>query len=833
MNWKQLIIIPFFILINTSFAQQKAKVFGIVYNAQNIGLESVTVAVEGTSIGVATGESGFYLLELEVNKPYTLVFSYLSFETKKELVVLKQGEEKRLDITLTPKTLSTKIVTVYDQRDRIEGMQVIDPAAIATLPNPSGNLEGIIKMLNGVSSNNELTSQYNVRGGNFDENLVYVNDFEIYRPLLIRSGQQEGLSFANPDLVNNLKFSAGGFAAKYGDKLSSVLDIQYKQPKKFGGTVSLSILGQSLSLEGCNKNKKLTYLFGFRNKTNQSLLKSQQTTGQYQPVFNDVQAYVTYDITKKIEIQAIANYNQNRFKFIPQSRTTSFGLINQTIRLEVFFDGQEIDEFNTAMGGLSGIYRPNSKLKLKFLASAFKTQEYETFDIMGQYFIGQVETDISKPTFNQIRYYLGVGTTHDYARNYLDATVVNATHLGSYILPQGYLQWGLKLQEDNINDKIKEWHRIDSAGYSLPYDTTKVNVFNYLKSTNVISSHRYSGFLQNNFNISDTSIFKIVAGVRFNYWNFNKELLISPRVQISFVPQWQRDVIFRLSGGSYVQPAFYREMRNIKGEINQQIKAQQSWHVVIGSDYNFKIWRRPFTFTAEAYYKYFTNVVPYEIDNVRTRYYGTNNAFAYATGFDCRLNGEFVEGAKSWISISVLNTKENLVDDFIRTGVNKNGEALDPRLSPEVQDKTSLRDTLLYPKWIPRPTDQRVNVALYFSDYLPRHKNYKVHLNAIYGTGLPFGPADQIRVRDTLRIPSYRRVDIGFSALLLEGKHDKYQKSKLKNIQTIWASLEIFNLLGVTNTASYLWVKDLNNTIYAVPNYLTARRLNLKLTCKF
>ncbi len=833
-HFYKLFFVLFFVITQNSFAQQKAKIFGVVKSENGNAIENATVQILNSTIGLKTNEQGFYYFEIQAEKPFSIVFSYIGFKNDTTNFILKPNEEIQHDVEL--KTFSHVIHQVYirDQATRVEGMQTIDPKIIELMTNASGNLEGALKTLNGVSSNNELSSEYNVRGGNYDENLVYVNDFEIHRPMLIQSSQQEGLSFANPDMVHDLKFSAGGFQAKYGDKLSSVLDITYKQPKKFGGSVSAGLLSQSIELEGCSKNKKFSWLTGFRNKTNQILLASQQTTGEYRPIFTDLQFFSTYQFSKKFELQAIGNLNLNKFRFIPQSRVTSFGLVNQTIRLQMFFDGSEIDQFNNAMGGLAAIFHPKENVKLKFQTSAYTSQEDETFDIIGQYLIGEVQTDISQPNYNQIKYQLGVGTSHDYARNYLNSTVFNVSHSGLIFLKNNTLGWGLSVQQENIIDNIKEWHRTDSAGYSTPYSDTIVNMFSYLKTAITLQSLRYSGYLQNTFNFTDTSRFKINIGTRFSYWDVNKEFLITPRMQLSFIPKsWKHDVIFRLGTGFYDQPPFYKEMRDLNGNINTNLKSQKSYQIVLGSDYNFKLWKRPFTFTSEAYYKYLWDVVPYEIDNVRIRYLAKNDAVAFATGADCRLIGEVVKDAQSWISLSYLNTKENLTDDFYTAQLNNVHQIIDPRISSTNQDKNVLKDTVIHPGNIPRPSDQRVNVSIYFSDYIPKHPNLQVHLNLLFGSGLPFGPPNHNRYQDTLRMPTYRRVDIGFSAQIFDGKKDKYKKSWKKNIKNIWATLEIFNLLGVSNTVSYLWVKDIYNTTYAVPNYLTARRFNLKLTCKF
>ena len=830
---KLLFLFHFLLWSTLVLAQEKVKVYGLITNSKGKPIEFATVSIDGKPDVVATGNSGVYLIEIPIQTPINLVFFMSGYQTQKIPLELNSTNAHELNVTLQSFKYNLSTAIISDQQARIEGIQIIDPRKLQEIPNLSMNLEALLKTMQGVASNNELSSQYSVRGGNYDENLVYVNDFEIYRPFLIRSGQQEGLTFANPDMVSSLKFSAGGFQAKYGDKMSSVLDVQYKQPKQFGATASTGLLGQSLTIEGCTPNHRLTLLGGFRNKTNQIILNSQPTKGEYRPVFNDAQLYLTYDLSDKVELGVITNYNQNKFRFVPQSAVTSFGLVNQSIRLTVAFDGQEIDQFQTSMGGVSLSYRPNKHVKLKWLTSAFRMNEDETFDIIGQYYIGQVETDVSKPTFNSIKKSLGVGTNQDYARNYLQATVINGSHIGTYFYRNNTLSWGTTLQQEQIQDNIKEWHRTDSAGYSLPYSDSIIHLFRSIKTSTSLLSTRWSGYIQNSFGFSDSTRFKLTTGIRFNYWDLNKQLVVSPRVQLTYFPKWKKDFLFRLGTGMYYQPPFYRELRDLDGQVHKDVRAQQSFQLVLGSDYHFKMWNRKFSLVTEAYYKYMTNIIPYEIDNVRIKYFGTNNAIAYASGIDLRLNGEFVKDAESWISLSYLTTKENLTDDYIRAFINKDGQLIDPRISSDIQSKEVKKDTILYSGWVPRPTDQRINVGLYFSDYLPKHDNFKVHLNMLFGTGMPFGPPDHNRYKDTLRIPPYRRVDVGFSALLLSGGKEKYHSKKItKHFESIWASLEVFNMLGVSNTVSYQWVKDLYNITYAVPNYLTGRRINLKITFK-
>ena len=683
---------------------------------------------------------------------------------------------------------------------------------------------------------------------------MYVNDIEIYRPFLVRSGEQEGLSFVNSDMVSSILFSAGGFDAKYGDKMSSVLDIKYRKPRGFAGSASMSMLGGALHLEGVSENYRLSYQLGIRQKSNQYLLNSLNTKGDYNPSFTDVQTLFIYDITDKWEIDLLANYSRNRYNTIPLTRETEFGTVNEALRLTIFFDGQEIDKYETYMGAISNVYRPNSDITLKLITSAFRTFESEAFDIQGQYWLDELEKDIGKDDFGEVKFNRGIGTYLTHARNDLDAFVYNAEHKG--YLSNGsashttgkslYLLWGIKYQHESINDRLSEWNMLDSAGFSLPHPADSVGytipalqpaqiieVQDLLKTKINIRSNRYSGYLQNNWTWSskDTTELTFTSGIRANYWDLNKQMLVSPRVSFSIKPNWKNDVIFRAATGYYYQPPFYRELRDLNGKINYNLKAQKSIHFVLGSDYNFKAWNRPFKFVSEIYYKHLENLVPYEIDNVRIRYYAENSANGYATGIDLKINGEFVKGIESWASLSVMKTEEDIEGDFYYEYYNAEGVKIIPGFT---FDQQAVDSTRFEPGFIPRPTDQRVNFSLVFQDYLPRFPNYKMHLNLVFGSRLPFGPPTFERFKDTLRIPPYRRVDIGFSALLFDkNKREETPKRLLKHLNTIWASLEVFNLLGINNTISYLWIKDVTNRQYAIPNYLTARLLNVKLIVKF
>lgn len=796
------------------FAQgNKGIIKGIVKDELGKPFAEVRFGVSGTNIGGSTGADGTYQISVDAGT-HTLLFSILGYELLSKKISIKPGETKTLEVQMKSKDIELKAFEKKDDRGKGEaGGVYLDPSKAKQIAGPIGGIEGIIKTL--VGSTNELTSQYSVRGGNYDENLVYVNDFEIYRPFLVRSGQQEGLSFVNADLAQGVNFSVGGFQSKYGDKMSSVLDVTYKKPQKFAGSAMASLLGASLHLEGASKNQKLTYLLGVRQKSNQYLLKSQPTKGVYNPSFTDFQALVNYQLSKKWEMEIIGNYARNRFSFIPEEMTSSFGVLNKAYQLRMFYEGGEIDQFDSKFGGYSVSYRPNDKLKLKFLASAFQTNEKETYDITGEYVLGELETDLGKENFGQTKYNLGTGIIQDYARNYLKVNVFTAAHRGSYAAPHHFIQWGVDATSLKIEDKLHQYQRRDSAGFTQPFSTDSLTMQRLFVAANQFSSYRISGFIQDNFRFQDSVKFTGSIGARYFYNSLNSETIISPRLQLGFRPKWRRDITFRLASGYYAQPAFYRELRNLSGATNLDVRAQKSFHVLGGSEYNFKVGSSPFKFTTELYYKVLWDLVPYEYDGIKIRYYGQNDGKGYAYGGEVRLYADLVKDATSWISIGMMKTEEQVLQRY------KNTAGAD--------------SASVYSGFIPRPTDQRFMIAMYFQDYLPQNKNFRAHLNLMYGSGLPFGPPDGNRVGDNLRMPSYRRVDIGFSALLLDGqKPNRPSHSFFRNLKSIWTSFEVFNLLNIQNTLSYNWVQDqTSNKVYAVPNRLTARLFNLKLIAEF
>ncbi|HZK09243.1 MAG TPA: TonB-dependent receptor [Bacteroidales bacterium] len=819
----------------------QATLQGKVTNEKGRPLELVNVSIFGLPGGTATDQRGDYTLRVPANEELRIIFSFVGFESSEKKARLSPGESLTINITLVPSAEMLPDITIQDERIRNTNLQRIDPKGVTVIPSVTGSVESLIKTLPGVASNNELSSQYSVRGGNFDENLVYVNGIEIYRPFLIRSGQQEGMSFLNSDLTASILFSAGGFDARYGDKMSSALDIKYKRPQEFGGSVTASLLGATAHLEGVDKSNRFSYLAGVRYKSNQYVLKGLETKGDYQPVFFDVQTLLRYQLSEKLELSFLGNYADNKFELVPTTRETNFGTISEAKRLTVYFDGRETDQYKTYMGALKLIYNPTKQTQLNFITSAFNSDESETFDIQGQYWIGRVQSGLGQSDFGDVVSTDGVGTFLNHARNYLNATVMTAEHRGSWESASNYLTWGVKYQHEIIDDALHEWELIDSAGFTLPHPPNDIGApfqpltpltMNFFASSDVkLSSNRYSGFIQNTWNLGNNRRdFAVTAGVRSQYWDYSEEFLVSPRASLSYHPKWTHDILFRLAAGYYYQPAFYRELRNFDGQIVEGQKAQKSIHLVGGADWNLTIWGRPFKFVTEVYYKFLDDLIPYEVDNVRIRYYANERARGYATGIDVKINGEFVPGIESWASLSVMKTQEDIYGDFYYQYFNAEGEESGTGSIPNPEAYVNEK---VEPGYIPRPTDQRVRFSMFFQDYLPMNPTYKMHLALYFGTSLPFGPPKSQRYQQVFRMPSYRRVDIGFSKQLI-GSHTSFKEGNpLGHLKSMWLSLEIFNLLQVNNTISYLWITDVSGRKYAVPNFLTPRQINLKLVVQF
>ncbi len=736
---KNLLPILFLLLLTTGklSGQEYGTIKGVVKDSLGVPVELANLAIMGTAEGTMTDTSGLYELEVPAGPSFTVVVSCVGYRAYQFAVRVQAGESRERMITLQRDVRAITEVSVSARQERASTFQRIDIEDLAYMPSTTGKVEAIIKSQAGVSSNNELSSTYSVRGGNFDENLIYVNDIEIYRPFLVRSGQQEGLSFVNSDLVSSVKFSAGGYDARYGDKMSSALDITYKRPKSFGGSASISLLGASAHVEGASKTEQFTFLAGYRYKTTSYLLNTLETSGDYKPQFSDFQGMLTYSPSKKFEISFLGNYGSNKYQFIPTETDVEFGTKDLPLNLRVYYEGQEVDRFDTYLGALTFNFKPRNGLSLKLITSAFRTSEEETFDILGQYWINELDNTLNSDTYGDSILNVGVGSLLSHARNYLEALVVSVSHVGSYRTEGRHLQWGISYQYQEFFDKINEWELLDSIGYSIPYSGEEINLSEFKRSNNHITYDQFSAFFQNTreFNTDGADVF-FTAGLRGTVWNFNQTTMISPRVTISTQPNWKADMMFHLSGGYYYQPPFYKEMRRPDGSINEDIIPQRSIHLLLGGDYIFTMLDRPFKITGEAYYKWLSNVIPYKIENVRISYAGENISKGFARGIDFKLNGEFVRGAESWFTMSFMQTRENVEGDYAYVF---NGTEFVKEEAGE----------------FPRPTDQLLSFGIFFQDYFPNNPGYKVHLNAFYGTGLPLSsPNDdqyytQLRMRPT------------------------------------------------------------------------------------
>jgi hypothetical protein len=809
---RYLIVIILFFFSFSSFAQEKAILKGKVLDYNRRPIEFAFVGSPATG-GSETDRLGNFEFKINPGDNIPIVFQHIEFKYDTIYLTLKPGEVKVITRKLEEKYHEFGDVDIHAKSERANTVSRIPPKTFQLVPTPSGSFESALvgQFLN---QRPDATSQYTVRGGNFDENLVYVNDIEIFRPFLVRSGKQEGLSFVNPDMVSSVLFSAGGFEAKYGDKMSSVLDIKYRKPTEFAASGSISFLGGTMHVEGATDNHRFTHITGIRYKTSKYMLNSMETKGEYNPSFFDLQTYMTYDLGTDFELSFLGNMSQNTYTFIPEYMETSFGSVHQALKLKVYFDGHEKDQFSGLMGALAGTYRPTKNKQFKFIASAFNTQEQETYDIQGQYLINELDRNLGSEEYGDSLMNIGIGTYLNHARNYLDATIYNFSHKGIITNDDNMLIWGAKLQHEIINDMISEWQMIDSSGYSLPYSDSEVNLFSTLNASNNLHTNRVTAYLQDNYTFErDSNSYSITFGVRGHYWDYNKQIVVSPRLNLAFLPNWNNhDILFRLSAGYYYQPPFYKELRDLEGTLHNDVKAQQSIHVVLGADYNFKIWGRPFKYITEIYYKKLNYLNPYLIEQVQIRYFADNSAVGYVAGMDMKINGEFVRGVDSWASLGVMRAMEDVEgDDYFR----------------------SSDSTTVHQGYIPRPSDQLVNFSLFFQDYIPNHPSYKVHLTLFYATGLPYGPPKSLIHRTALRMSPYRRVDIGFSKEIVSELEKTSMKNPFSYCKSIWIGLEVFNLLDINNTISYQWVTDIYGRQISVPNYLTSRRLNLRIVMKF
>jgi hypothetical protein len=805
-------------------------------------VDFATVWIDGTQRSTQTDVDGKFRLAVPIDQAFVLGISRVGYkEAKLSFEGIPSGSTRVLELTLAPSISSFEVV-ITDSRLENQGMIRQDVESLRYLPTTTGNLESVLPHIAlGLTSGTggELSSQYIVRGGNYDENLIYVNDFEIYRPQLIRSGQQEGLTFANMDLVRDLSFSSGGFQAKYGDKQSSVLDVRYKLPTKFRASVSGSFLGGSAHVEGSkaigsDKYRKFRYLVGARYKTTRYLLGSLDITGEYIPDFVDVQTYLTYDLSRSWQLAYLGNFNNSLFRFRPTSGRQATGLINFALNLRTRFEGQERDVFRTNFHGVSLTWLPertSNPMYIKILASTYQANENEGIDIIGAYDLVEIDLNLGSETAGEPISSLGSGVQHLFARNFLQSNVTNLEVKGGIELKTRnagvdqkgihFIQYGVRMQYEYIFDRLNEWERLDSALYSLPFDENEVRIRRVYKSRNILESGRFQAFVQDNYDFgNDNHQFQLSYGLRYQYWTLNKEHFLAPRAQLSYKPvNSKQDVVYRMAAGLYHQSPFYRELRRIDGSVNTDVQAQKSAHFLAGFTYDFEAGRETrvkYRLIAEAYYKHLWDVVSYEVDNVRIRYSGENDATGYVSGIDFRLNGEFVPGVESWVNFSLLRARENL------TAVQHLQRNFQTGESTPVD-------------FVPRPTDQLMLISLFFQDHLPKNENFKVHMNFTFGSGLPYGfPENNQVFRHAFRFRPYRRVDIGFSFLMWDSAwKERKPKHILRATDKTWLSLEVFNLVDAVNVANNTWIKSIYNVQYAIPNSLTSRRINLRFRVEF
>lgn len=794
-----------FILVSISaFGQKHVKITGYVRDADGSPLELVLVQIKNTLNGAMTNEKGYYSINTSPGDSVAVIFSCLGYN-KAERILPSLQQDIRLNVQMNYTSIDLGEVVAVGTRYQTSTLQTMNADRVKLLPDPAGgSIESLVVTFAGVSSSNELSSQYSVRGGSYDENIVYVNGLEVFRPLLIRSGQQEGLSFINPDLTEAVNFAAGGFEARYGDKMSSVLDITYKKPKLFEGSASASLLGANAYVG--SSIGKFTQITGVRYKTGRSLLKTMDTDAEYQPDFVDLQSYMTYQLAPKWEVNFLGNLASNTFKFTPHKRETNFGTVENAQRFEVYFpNSRERDKFQTIFGALTLKHNPNEKTELGLQASAFSSKEIETYDITGEYWLGDATTENDN---NQNA--LEIARYHEHARNRLSSTIMNVGHYGSSKIKNNTLKWGATVQMEKINDRISEWEKRDSAGYSLPQTGNGVNVISNLYSDNDLSTTRISGYLQDVFKFrTKQGMFTLIGGIRGSYWSYNKEFIFSPRVSLGFIPNFDQNLTFRAATGIYYQSPFYKELRttvqdaagNDIIELNKDIKSQRSIHFILGGDYTFRAADRNFKVSADLYYKKLDDLIPYTVDNVKIRYYGENCAKGHAMGIDVKFFGEFVPGTDSWISFSLMKAEQ------------------------------TIRDMVT----VPMPNSQGYNVSLFFQDYFPGYKRVKLNLKGVLSGGLPFiAPRTKYEdVKSTFRTPAYKRVDLGFSYQLAGGADAIMDRGVFRHLKNIWIGVDVFNLFDIKNVSSYYWITNIDNQQYAVPNYLTGRQLNARLIVDF
>ena len=785
---------------HTVMAWANIKIEGKVSDERNSPIEFATVRVAGSALGTTTNSKGEYAITVSDRDTLLVVFSCIGYSDVKRQFVKPKGTIT-LNVKLYEKTHELTEVQVTEIKRQTDQMQTIDASVSRLTPDASGgSIESVLTTMAGVSSKNEMSTQYMVRGGSYDENSVYINGIEIYRPQLVSNGQQEGLSIINPDMVGSVKFSTGGFGAEYADKMSSALDIRYRDPEAFEGSAALSLQGGSISLG--QSSKRFSQLHGFRFKRNSGLLGSLEDKGEYDPKYFDYQTFMNWAITGKLKLSVLGNISMNNYRFTPETRETSFGTSTNAKSFKVYFDGFEKDRFETFFGALSLSFNPNKNHSYTLMASGYKTNELVTYDIHGEYWLD--EAGGSNSSGDQVGGELGVGKYHEHERNRLKASVMAITLKGSNKIANNLISYGATVQRESIFENSRQWEWRDSAGYSLPHLPEEVNVIYSQSSNHDFGSTRFAAYLQDTYKLATSAgYFTLNGGVRLSYWDFNKELLVSPRASVGFIPAANERFSLRLATGLYYQAPFYKEYRldstddygNHLITLNSDIKSQRGIQVILGGDYTFRTLNRPFKFTAEMYYKNLSNLIPYEVENLKVVYSGINCAKGYVAGIDMKFFGQFVEGSDSWISFSLMKTQENIA------GVK-----------------------------VPRPTDQRYSLALFFTDYFPKLPRLKFSLKGVLSDGLPTTAPHSSRDKGYFRMPAYKRVDVGLSYQLIG---ERNSSSFLRHIKDAWLGLDVFNLLDISNVSSYYWVTDVNNMQYAVPNYLTRRQINLRLSLRF
>ena len=800
------------------YAQTTTILRGVIKDTKKQSIEGVNIQFK--TFGTTSDKNGNYSIRIPLNQSITITYSHIAHYSFTKEITATSKNVMRFSPILTPKTEVLKEIVLKNNKKNAAGVTKIDVLKAKNIIGPNAGVENVLMTLPGVNNNNELSTQYNVRGGNFDENLVYVNGIEIYRPFLIRSGQQEGLSFVNSNLVKNINFSAGGFQAKYGDKLSSVLDITYRDAKEKATTIDASILGGSITLEGQFLDKKLSAITGIRYRDNSLFVNSKQVETNFKPRFTDVQSFLSYKVTDAFTLNFLGNFSLNNYNYTPISRRTRFGTVNAPIELTVFYDGQEKNNYLTLFGALSANYEVNDAIDLTATASSYNTQEEEYFDIAAAYNLGEVDANVGSEDFGEVEFSEGIGSQLNHARNDLDALISNFQLKGTYKKESLEISAGLKYQHEDIKDRIREWEIIDSLGFSVrppltagnnqPYVSFEGPILPYqnIRADNNVQINRVSGFIQLNEKRSwkDHEIWYSV-GVRAQNWKVTgngvpskNQVTISPRGQFAIKPDWSQDMLFRVSGGWYSQPPSYRELKDYNGQLNVDVKAQKSIHFVSGMDYSFQMWERPFKLTTEIYYKDLSNINAYSIDNVRIRYRADNKTTGFASGVDVRLNGEFIAGSESWVSLGYLKTMEN---------IDNQGN-------------------------IARPSDQRLKFGILFQDYVPNLPDLKAYLNLVFNTGVPGGsPSYSNPYNFQNRLRDYKRADLGVSYVFTSAKK-QFTTGFLSNFKELTAGLELFNMFDIQNAITNTWVRDVySKTQFGVPNFMTGRVLNFKIGMQF